>query len=126
MIKIKYKLALILMIVTNALFAKTELFTIEELPFIDKNIEVCYLDFTKKALSKINKEMQTVINDEEVDKILIFSLMQQLSDNLQCRFRAASISLTKVPAVVVDDKVIIYGARSIKQAYDLLERGKNG
>lgn len=126
MVKIKYKLVLTLMIVTNALFAKTELFTIEELPFIDTSIEVCYLDFTKKALSKINKEMQIVINDEEIDKILTFSLMQQLSDNLQCRFRAASINLTKVPAVVVDDKVIIYGMRSIKQAYDLLERGKNG
>lgn len=96
-----------------------KVFTVISMPFSGKNIndhDVCYLDFTQKALKDVNDIVMRTTSERELEGALDKGLFNKISENTICRSDAANLNIKKVPAVVLDNKVVIYGERNIDQA----------
>ncbi|MCP3680718.1 MAG: DUF1525 domain-containing protein [Gammaproteobacteria bacterium] len=94
-------------------FAETiEVFTVQAIPVSDHHVQakICVLDKAKGIEQAINQSLQSQSDtDRTTLRQLYGQQFQLLSDQKVCRFRAASLGVKFLPAVVVNGQYVMYG-----------------
>ena len=115
-----------ILVIANPVFAyDVELYTLSTLPFNESKIDVCYIDDSQNIITGINVKLAQAA-DEDIDSLLNINVIQKIEKSILCRAKAASLNITKVPAIVVDGKFVVYGERNINNALSLIKRINNG
>lgn len=93
-------------------------FSISSSPFINTgNITPCYLDIAGSATNQINHDIQNQSNvHADHLKTQYADQFNQISQSMICRFQAKVMGITQLPAIVFNQKYVIYGMHNIQRA----------
>ena len=94
-------------------------YSISTQPFLPNNDGVvpCYLDLRTADLKVINNSMreQSNINIAEI-KMQYQNFFKSISQSTICAFNAKELGIQKLPAIVFNQKYVVYGINDISQA----------
>lgn len=105
------KSVLFLIVIPAPLFAQSvQAFTTSNQPFTDSidGATVCYVDQVQVLMSKIMLETRGSTPDTLMSQLNPDDL-KALSAAITCNYQAALMGVQKIPAVVVDQKYVVYG-----------------
>lgn len=100
----------ILVLPALALAQSIQAYTLTNMPFTNtvNGVTPCYVDQAQQALNKIVAETKGSTPQTALSQISPQDL-QTLSDSMTCAYQAALMGVQKIPAVVVDQKYVVYG-----------------
>ena len=87
--------------------------------------EACYVDLAKKDLDMMNHSISALsfrsrkfVAESKKDMFIQKHSVQlhQIAHTRLCSFKAAQLGITKLPAIVFDNKYVIYGYTDANQA----------
>ncbi len=96
--------------ITSLMAESVEAFTISTLPFTNPVVGVmpCDVDESSAAIARLNAEAAGS-TPETIQQQLNPQDLQDLSASITCSYHAAMMGVVSVPAVVVDQKYVVYG-----------------
>ncbi len=107
-------LALVLVMPDSAL-ASPQLFGLSSDPFIGlpKDIQPCYVDKANILFNSINSKIK---EDQNFDSSKYKEDFDGLSKAYLCCYQAEMLGITKLPAIVFNDKYVVYGDDDLQSA----------
>ncbi len=120
------------MVFTSHAFAQVKVFTDSTIPVSNTgNAEIFLLDQPRLLEQQLSAGLPGNIDQAEQVALARLQttdgqqLMQQLIDAHRGVVMAWQLKITKLPAVVVDDRYVVYGQTDIGQAVAAINRAKN-
>lgn len=103
----------VLLLLPLSALADVQAFTTTDQPFSNPipNVTPCLVDQGGQGFQEINSP----IGQNNLSTLSPADL-KTLTDTMNCTFQAASLGITKVPAVVVDQKYVVYGNTDMTEA----------
>lgn len=98
-------------------------FGVSRNPFINSgNVTPCYLDIANSDTNKINLDIQNQQNiNVDSLKIKYSGKFKAISQSMICQFQAKEAGIKQLPAIIFNDRYVIYGVRNIQRAKLLFE-----
>lgn len=107
-------------------YAEVLVFTDDKHPFSNiGNYEVYYLDLPAKIEQRLSEGLSngpTEAKQQALQRINDPILQQEIQQSYKGVIKAWQLGLTKIPAVVVNGKYVVYGIADVKTAVNLINQ----
>ena len=105
--------------------SSVQMFGISNDPFIG-NYHACYLDKYILQLNKLNDDIhnQDVSLKRRSSQLQFLAehkdILSNIANNYTCSYQAQELGIKRLPAIVFDDKYVVYGSSDLSTAKRLL------
>lgn len=110
----------------NLSYAEVLIFTDEKHPISNAgHYEVYYLDLPAKVEQRLSEGLSndpTEAKQQALQRINDPKLQQEIQQSYRGVIKAWQLGLTKIPAVVVNGKYVVYGIADVKTAVNLINQ----
>ncbi|OGT35659.1 MAG: hypothetical protein A3F11_07065 [Gammaproteobacteria bacterium RIFCSPHIGHO2_12_FULL_37_14] len=92
-------------------------------PFVNTgNVMPCYLDIASSDINKINSDIQNQQNiNVDSLKTKYTDQFKAISQSTICQFQAKETGIKQLPAIIFNNRYVIYGVHNIQRAKLLFE-----
>lgn len=114
-----------LSLVSGVAFASNiQVFSISTKPFNGHlgDVKPCYLDLASKKLNEVNADIK---GDSHITGAQMRNRYSKqfkaISDSVVCKYKAKELGIAKLPAIVFDNKYVVYGVLNLAEAQHLYQ-----